>query len=209
VGQEHLPGAVDLDPLQGRRSSKVLVARNRLLKSTFRPRPRVAAATIVQSLSGEQTHQPTAPTKKTCKRGPLEERLKGFEPSTLCMASRGRDSAQLRISLQIGRFCRASGCRQCPAFTRNHGSFRTETGLALIPPAAGARTSAGSSWPLVPVSTPDSSVFRRRAARPEANDPRRRRCHSKAGVCPQLGWAAGGRPLRRRGGQPARPSLPR
>jgi hypothetical protein len=53
VGQEHLPGAVDLDPLQGRRSSKVLVARNRLLKSTFRPRPRVAADTIVQSLSGD------------------------------------------------------------------------------------------------------------------------------------------------------------
>jgi hypothetical protein len=52
VGQEHLAGAVDLDPLQGRRSSKVLVARNRLLKSTFRPRPRVAADTIVQSLSG-------------------------------------------------------------------------------------------------------------------------------------------------------------
>jgi hypothetical protein len=53
VGQEHLPGAVDLDPLQGRRSSKVLVARNRLLKSTFRPRPRVAADTIVRSLSGD------------------------------------------------------------------------------------------------------------------------------------------------------------
>ena len=53
MGQEHLPGAVDLDPLQGRRSSKVLVARNRLLKSTFRSRPRVAADTIVQSLSGD------------------------------------------------------------------------------------------------------------------------------------------------------------
>jgi hypothetical protein len=32
---------------------RVLVARNRLLKSTFRPRPRVAADTIVQSLSGD------------------------------------------------------------------------------------------------------------------------------------------------------------
>jgi hypothetical protein len=53
VGQEHLSGAVDLDPLQGRRSSKVLVARNRLLKSPVRPRPRVAADTIVQSLSGD------------------------------------------------------------------------------------------------------------------------------------------------------------
>ncbi len=53
MGQEHLPGAVDLDPLQGRRRSKVLVARNRLLKSTFRARPRVATDTIVQSLSGD------------------------------------------------------------------------------------------------------------------------------------------------------------
>ena len=53
MGHEHLPGAVDLDPLQGRRSSEVLVARNRLLKSTFRARMRVAADTIVQSLSGD------------------------------------------------------------------------------------------------------------------------------------------------------------
>ena len=53
MGQEHLPGAVDLDPLQGGRSSKVLVARNRLRRSTFRPRPRVAADTIVQSLTGD------------------------------------------------------------------------------------------------------------------------------------------------------------
>jgi len=53
VGQEHLPGAVALDRLQGRSSSKVLVARNRLLKSIFRPRPRVATDTIVQSLSGD------------------------------------------------------------------------------------------------------------------------------------------------------------
>jgi hypothetical protein len=47
----------------------------------------------------------------------IRERLKGFEPSTFCMASSTRDSAQHGISLQIGRFCRASGCRQCPAFT--------------------------------------------------------------------------------------------
>ena len=67
MGQEHLPGAVDLDPLQGRRSSKVLVARNRLLKSTFRPRPRVAADTIVQSLSGDADALLDCYTKKTCK----------------------------------------------------------------------------------------------------------------------------------------------
>jgi hypothetical protein len=35
-----------------------------------------------------QTRQPTAPSKKTCKCRPSRERLKGFEPSTFCMASR-------------------------------------------------------------------------------------------------------------------------
>jgi hypothetical protein len=52
-GADRLPGAVDLDPLQGCRSSEVLVVRNRLLKSTFRPRPRVATDTIVQLWSGD------------------------------------------------------------------------------------------------------------------------------------------------------------
>jgi hypothetical protein len=52
-GRSTYPARSTLDPLQGRRSSKVLVARNRLLKSIFRPRPRVAADTIVQSLSGD------------------------------------------------------------------------------------------------------------------------------------------------------------
>ena len=33
-------------------------------------------------------HQPTTPTKKTCKCRPFPKRLKGFEPSTFCMASR-------------------------------------------------------------------------------------------------------------------------
>jgi hypothetical protein len=42
-----------LDPLQGRSSYNVLVARSRLLESTFRSRPRVAMDTIVRSLSGD------------------------------------------------------------------------------------------------------------------------------------------------------------
>jgi hypothetical protein len=53
VGQSTYPARSTLDRLQGRRRSKVLVARNRLLNSTFRPRPRVATDTIVQSLSGD------------------------------------------------------------------------------------------------------------------------------------------------------------
>jgi hypothetical protein len=47
----------------------------------------------------------------------------GFEPTTFCMASRARDSAQRETSLQISRFCRASGCRQCPAFTAKSREF--------------------------------------------------------------------------------------
>jgi hypothetical protein len=52
-GRSTYPARSTLDRLQGRRSSKVRVARNRLLKSNFRPRPRVATDTIVQSLSGD------------------------------------------------------------------------------------------------------------------------------------------------------------
>jgi hypothetical protein len=43
------------------------------------------------------------------------------------------------MSLQKGYFCRARGAADASDFTRNHGSFRTETGLTLIGPAAVAR----------------------------------------------------------------------
>jgi hypothetical protein len=33
-----------------------------------------------------QTHERTVPSKKTCKCRPFPKRLKGFEPSTFCMA---------------------------------------------------------------------------------------------------------------------------
>ena len=36
-----------------------------------------------------QTHQPTARTKETCKRGPFPKRLKGFEPSTFLHGKQG------------------------------------------------------------------------------------------------------------------------
>jgi hypothetical protein len=104
VGQEHLLGAVDLDPLQGRRSSKVLVARNRLLKSTFRPRPRVAADTIVQSLSGDADALLDCYNKKGLQMQPFSKRLKGFEPSTFCMAS--RRSSQLSYSRTRAQYSR-------------------------------------------------------------------------------------------------------
>ena len=62
---------------------------------------------------------------------------------------------------------------------RNHGSFRTETGLELIPRQPSHATSAGSSWQRIPVSTPGLVRSRWRAACPEANDPSRRPCHGK------------------------------
>jgi hypothetical protein len=51
VAQEHRPGAVD--PLHGRIRPKVLLARNRLQRSTFRPLASSATGTIVQSLSDD------------------------------------------------------------------------------------------------------------------------------------------------------------
>jgi hypothetical protein len=77
-----------------------------------------------------QTHKPTAPTKKTCKRGPLEKRLKGFEPSTFCMASRrwgGLLAADFPANRVLPR--RAQADDSCRLLLRNHGGFRTETGL--------------------------------------------------------------------------------
>jgi hypothetical protein len=114
VGQEHLLGAVDLDPLQGRRSSKVLVARNRLLKSTFRPRPRVAADTIVQSLSGDADALLDCYNKKGLQMQPFSKRLKGFEPSTFCMAISSSASQIPLKRLQIAHICGAHVGDACP-----------------------------------------------------------------------------------------------
>ena len=102
LGQEHLPGAVDLDPLQGRRSSKVLVARNRLLKSTFRACPRVAADTIVQSLSGVADAQADRARKKGLQIQAFSKRLMGFEPTTFCMANSRSTTPRMQKRLQIG-----------------------------------------------------------------------------------------------------------
>jgi hypothetical protein len=73
VGQEHYPA----------RSISIL-CRDAEVPRCWSLRPRVAADTIVQSLFGDAD----ALHKKTCKYGPFRKRLKGFEPSTFCMASR-------------------------------------------------------------------------------------------------------------------------
>jgi hypothetical protein len=49
-------------------------------------------------------HLGPKPAKKTCKRRPFGERLKGFEPSTFCMAISSSRSQSVPKCLQIGRF---------------------------------------------------------------------------------------------------------
>jgi hypothetical protein len=130
VGHEHLPGAVDLDPLQGRRSSKVLVARNRLLKSTFRPRPRVAADTIVQSLSGDADALLDCYNEKDLQMQAFSRAADGIRTHDLLHGK------QLLRALQGGVFTlwkrlwgESSGerrLRDSPPFV---GSFRTQSGL--------------------------------------------------------------------------------
>jgi hypothetical protein len=84
-----------------------------------------------------QTHEPTAPSKKTCKRRPFRKRLKGFEPSTFCMASRSWDWVHtLNVPAKGLLLPREAGAADASDFTRNHGSLRTETGLTLIRRAA-------------------------------------------------------------------------
>ena len=56
--------------------------------------------------SPTQKVQPTSHTKNACKRGPFRKRLKGFEPSTFCMAS--RRSSQLSYSRANGEYSPAS-----------------------------------------------------------------------------------------------------
>ena len=51
-----------------------------------------------------QTNKATAETKKTCKYRPFAKRLKGFEPSTFCMASRTREPERPKKVLEKNGF---------------------------------------------------------------------------------------------------------
>ena len=78
--------------------------------------------------------------KKTCKRRPFRKRLKGFEPSTFCMASSSSDSVHaLNVPANRPVSGLRAGVTDVQLSVRNHGSFRTETGLTLIPAAAVSR----------------------------------------------------------------------
>jgi hypothetical protein len=67
VGQEHLRGAVDSRSSAGTQKFQGAGRSESPAKSTFRPRPRVAADTIVQSLSGDADALLDCYTKKSCK----------------------------------------------------------------------------------------------------------------------------------------------
>jgi hypothetical protein len=99
------------------------------------------------------------------------------------------------MSLQMGHFCVARGAADASDSPRNHGSFRTETGLTLIRPATVSRD---LSRELIAASSGEYAglVPRRRRAACPGTIPSRRRCHGKVGVCSQVGWAAGRRPRR-------------
>jgi hypothetical protein len=78
-----------------------------------------------------QTHNPTDDAKKTCKCRPSWKRLKGFEPSTFCMASRtwhDPDCADIPANKGVSPSRVAA---DNPRFSpRNHGGLGTESGLS-------------------------------------------------------------------------------
>jgi hypothetical protein len=126
VGQEHLPGAVDLDPLQGRRSSKVLVARNRLLKSTFRPRPRVAADTIVQSLSGNADALLDCYNEKVLQMQAFLEAADGIRTHDLLHGKRNVGSVR-RLNVPANKLLPPREC--VPPIPGNHREITGVSGL--------------------------------------------------------------------------------
>jgi hypothetical protein len=98
------------------------------------------------------------PTKKACKSRAFTKRLMGFEPTTFCMASSSLDSERA-LNVPANRPVSAArvGAADARFSPRNHGSFRTETGLALIPRQRSHATSAGSSWQAVTSAPPPSA----------------------------------------------------
>jgi hypothetical protein len=71
------------------RLSSVLTTSKGLQTSLLGTRAGLARRPVSAECPQRQTHLPTGPTKKTCKCRSSRERLKGFEPSTFCMAIRG------------------------------------------------------------------------------------------------------------------------
>ena len=74
--------------------------------------------------------------KRPASPGLFIKRLMGFEPTTFCMASSSWDWVHALNVPANGLLLRArGGAADARLLPRNHGSFRTETGLTLIRPA--------------------------------------------------------------------------
>jgi hypothetical protein len=71
-----------------------------------------------ESVRRTQTNKATAATKKTCKCRPFAKRLKGFEPSTFCMASSLWDWVEtLNIPANAAFLPRDGGAARASDFT--------------------------------------------------------------------------------------------
>jgi hypothetical protein len=75
-----------------------------------------------------QTHYPPAETEKTCKCRTFQKRLKGFEPSTFCMASRACVSCSTRISPANAAILGSEARSQFPGFQREFTGVQAPNG---------------------------------------------------------------------------------
>jgi hypothetical protein len=132
-----------------------------------------------------QTHQPTARTKTTCKCRPSLKRLKGFEPSTFCMASSRWVCHGPAKCLQTNDFRQARPRAGVPRIVRRYRGFRqgtdNERSLALGG-SAGSRVAVESASAST-VREPDSCCSSRR--RPRRTNPAAHRGRGSTSACPQ------------------------
>jgi hypothetical protein len=89
--------------------------------------------------------------------------LKGFEPSTFCMASSTRTSRPAPNNAANKPFSAPARARRSAWHSPgNHGGFRTQTGPSLVvPKALGVAKSAHRRRPRVPSSSRSRSLQRR------------------------------------------------
>jgi hypothetical protein len=94
------------DVLQARRRTWVRTNQNGPADRGFSlERPTIGPGRVRSQSDPTQTHKPTAHAKKACKYRPFcpfSKRLKGFEPSTFCMASSRSAAPRRQKRLQIG-----------------------------------------------------------------------------------------------------------
>jgi hypothetical protein len=151
------------DVLRRRRRSEVRVVNNCLQTGLISEGlSALPAPPVPNRYPAAQTHQPTARTKKTCKCNPFQERLKGFEPSTFCMAS-SAGGALLSNFIPANRSlsgyaCRGPFARLSPA---NHGSLWTQCG----PEARGLKQTVCAT---APRESDTGSRCERRSTEPKA-----------------------------------------